>query len=155
MAENLKVVLLSNHAAATASVFDVISCKNAHKVWFVVHHSGANNTDATYTLTEYTAVGGSASTVTETCPIWLDADAGAASDTLVRQTDAAAVVIDPATQNPVLFVMEWDPAKHTAGYDCITLVLGGAGGHASNIVSAYALIAERYPQATPPSAIID
>jgi hypothetical protein len=73
----------------------------------------------------------------------------------VRQTDAAAYAIDPATQNPVLLVFEWDPAKHTAGYDCITLAKGGAGGHSSNVVSAYAFLAERFPQATPPSAIID
>jgi hypothetical protein len=52
-----------------------------------------------------------------------------------------------------LAVIEWDPAKHSAGYDCITLA--DSGGNAGNLVSVYALIAERYPQATPPSAIID
>ena len=153
LAENLKVVLVNNHAAGNAVACDVISCKNAHKVWFLIHHSGANDTDLTLTLTEYTAVGGASSTVTATCPIWLDVDAGATSDTLVRQTDAASLVIDPATQNPVLAIIEWDPAKHTAGYDCITLA--DANGNASNVVSIYAFIAQRYPQATPPSAIID
>lgn len=154
LAENLKVVLLNNHAAGNAVACDVVSCKNAHKVWFLIHHSGANDTDLTLTLTEATNVAaGTTSTVTATCPIWLDVDAGATSDTLVRQTDAAALVIDPATQNPVLAVIEWDPAKHTAGYDCI--FLADANGNASNVVSIYAFIAERYPQATPPSAIIN
>ena len=154
LAENLKIVLLNSNTAANAVACDVVSCKNAHKVWFLVHHTGANDTDLTLTLTEATDVAaGTNSTVTATCPIWEDADAGATSDTLVRQTDAAALTIDPATENPYVGIIEWDPAKHSAGYDCI--YLADANGHAGNVCSIWAFIAERYPQATPPSAIID
>lgn len=150
--EKYKVVLL-NSTAANAVSCDVVSCKNAHKVWFLISHTGTNDTDLTLTLTEYTAVGGSSSTVTTTCPIWENSTAGTSDDTWTKITDAAAVVIDPATDTQYLGLIEWDPAKHTAGYDCITLA--DSGGNASNTCVILAIIEERYAQAEPPSAIVD
>jgi hypothetical protein len=149
--EELKVVQL-NTSAANAVACDVISCKTANKVWFLIHHTGANDTDLTLTLTEYTAVGGSASTVTVTCPIWTMIPS-TANDEWTRATDAAAVAIDPATQSPFMAIIEWDPAKHTEGYDCITLA--DSGGHASNTCVVLALVDTKYKSTSPPSVIVD
>jgi len=153
--ENFKLVRVQTAVACNAfTLSDYICCKNAHKVWFIVSHAGANDTDLTVGLTEATTVaGGSAAAVTATVPIWKDTDHGTSSDTLVRATDAATDVIDPATEGAQLMVIQWDPSKHTAGFDCIAV--SGSGGHANNTVWVLALIEERYPQATPPTAITD
>ena len=151
--ENLKPVLLFN-GAANAVACDIISCKNAKKMWFMIFHAGANDTDLTLQLEEATLVDGvTHQAVTKACPIWKDIDAGTASDELSRQTDDDNLVIDPATQNPVLAVIEWDPAKFSAGYDCI--YLADAGGNAGNTIQIFAFVLPRYPQAVPPSVIID
>ncbi len=152
--EQCKIVLVNN-TAGNAVACDYICCKNAHKVWFLIFHAGANDTDLTLGLQEAVDVAatGGASAVTATFPIWKDVDAGASSDLLVRQSDAASLVIDPATQNPVLAIFEWDPAKHTPGYDCISV--SDSGGHANNTVQIIAFILERYQADQPPSAIID
>lgn len=150
--EDCKIVNLYQ-GAANAVACDVISCKNAHRVWFVINHRGSNDTDLTLTLTEYTAVGGSSSTVTATVPIWSDTDSGTSSDLLVRQTDAASWVIDPATVGDQLTVIQWDPSLHTDGYDCITLA--DSGGHASNTISIIAVTDPRQKADQPLSVIVD
>jgi len=157
LVENMKIVRVQQIAACNAfTLSDYISCKNAHKVWFVISHYLTNNTNIVIGLTEATTVaGGSAAAVTETVPIWVDIDHGTASDDLVRDTDAASYEIHPDVAGEALIVMEWDPAKFTAGFDCIAVSGGGAGGHANNRIVIFALIAERYQQATPPSAIVD
>ncbi len=93
--ENLKIVRVQQVVAANAfTMSDYISCKNAHKVWFLINHAGATDTDITFALNEATDVAaGTNAAVTATFPIWEDADAGTSSDTLVRQTDAASLVI--------------------------------------------------------------
>ena len=153
--ENLKIVRVQQTVAANSfTMSDYISCKNAHKVWFLINHAGATDTDITFALNEATAVAaGTNAAVSATFPIWEDADAGTTSDALVRQTDAASLVIDPATEGSSMSIIEWDPAKHTAGYDCIAV--SGSGGNASDTVTIVAFIEERFAQATPPSAIVD
>jgi len=153
--EKYKIVQLDSAiTAANALDCDIISCKNAHKVWFVVSHGGASDADLTLSLVESTDVTGSTTTaVTAKVPIWVDADAGASSDTLVKQADAASYVINTGSSVEQLVVIEWDPAKFSAGYDCIKLSDSGGGG--SNVVNAIAIIETRYPQATPPAAITD
>lgn len=153
--ENCKLVIMDAPCLANAISADYICCKNAHKVWFVVqHYGGGGDTDLVLSLTEATNVAaGTTSAVTATFPIWVDVDAGTASDALVRQTDAYNYTIDTGAGADCLLVFEWDPAKHTAGYDCVTLT--ATGGNASNYVSLLAVMAERYQQATPPTAITD
>jgi hypothetical protein len=151
--ENLKPVLLFT-GAANAVACDIMSLKNAKKAWFLVLHTGANDTDLTLQLQEATLVDGVTNqAVTKACPIWRDNDAGTASDALVRQTDDDNIVIDPATEAPVLAVIEFDPAKFSSGYDCI--YLADTGGHASNFCHILGFVLPRYPQATPPSVIVD
>ena len=153
--ELFKIVRVQQVAAANAfTMSDYISCKNAHRVWFLINHAGATDTDITFALNEATDVAaGTNAAVTATFPIWEDADHGTSSDALARQTDAASLVIDPATEGASMSIIEWDPALHTAGYDCIAV--SGSGGNASNTVAIFAFIEERYPQVTPPTAITD
>jgi hypothetical protein len=155
IAEQFKLVRVQTVVAANAfTLSGYICCKNAQKVTFIVSHAGATDTDLTVGLTEATDVSGTgAAAVTATLPLWKDIDHGTASDTLVRATDAASEVIDPATEGSMLLVMEWDPRKHTDGYDCIAV--SGSGGNASNTVWVLAIIEERYGQVTPPTAITD
>ena len=150
--EQCKIVKLY-HGAANAVASDVVSCKNAHRVWIVVFHSGSSDTDLVVSLAEHTAVGQSAVAITATFPLWVDADVGTSSDALVRQTDAANYTIDTGVSGNQLVVMEWDPAKFSAGYDCLSLA--DSGGNASNNVCAFAVIDSRYKADQPPTAITD
>jgi len=152
--ENYKIVMVAPTAAANGVTYDIVSCKDAVKVWFVVTHVGSSDTDCTLSLVEATGVGGSTTAVTATFPIWVDNDAGTTSDTLARQTDAASYKIDVGAggANQVV-VIEWDPAKHSSGYDCIQLA--DANGNANNNLTALAIIETRYPQASLTTAIVD
>jgi len=151
--QDAKPVLLFQ-GAANAVDCDYISLKNVNACWIIVTHAGSNDTDLTLTVKEASAVAGtSAQTIGRSVPIWLDADAGTTSDTLVRQTDGTAITIDPATQNAALVVFQIDPSYLSAGFDCITLA--DSGGHASNTVSVLALCEMRQQQATPLTVITD
>jgi hypothetical protein len=156
--ESLKIVLGSNGlpivAANALSTGDYICMKGVHKAWCVVVHSGANNTDLVVSFMEATSVaGGSAAAITATMPMWKDINAGSLSDTLVRQTDAANVTIEPDLHSTQLTVFEWDPAKFSAGFDCIAVK--GATGHASNNVCVLWFLDARYPADQPPAVITD
>ena len=155
--ETCKIVQLfygATNAAAAVTNVDVISCKNALKVWIVGYHTGANATTCVASLYEATDVAGATNAaVTATFPIW-KVIASTSTDALTKQTDAASLTIDPdGTDNPMLFVFEWDPAKHTAGYDCLSVNF--ATGHANDRVEVLAFIQERYQQRLAPSAIVD
>lgn len=153
--EHCKILRLLDTAAGNAVTSDVVCMKNYLKAWFIVSHKGTNDTDLVLGLTEATDVAaGTSAAVTATFPIWYDTDHGTSSDTLVRATDAASYTIDPAaTSQNALVVFEWDPVKHTSGYDCIKVT--STGGNASNSVSVYAILLARFAEDTPPSAIID
>jgi hypothetical protein len=140
--------------AANAVACDVVSCKNATKVTFVVVHTGAADTDLVLTLYEATDVAaGTNAAITKTCPIWSDLDAGTSSDTLVRQTDAYAWTVNTGDAPNQVTVIEWDPAKHSDGYDCV--YLADSGGNAANICTILAFVEMAYQGATPPSVIVD
>ena len=157
--EELKIVCLWKGTAAAlgaATVSKYISCKNANKVWILISHNFTTDTDLTAIgLKESTAVATTGAAVTATFPIWSQHVAlYGDSDTWTRETDAASYTpIDPALYGDTSLIFEWDPAKHTAGYDCIAVA--AAGGNAANNVHIFAFIEERYQQASPPSAIID
>lgn len=154
--ENCKIINVGKPGAANGLTCDYVCCKDAIKVWFIVQHAGASDTDLTLTLNEATNVAAGTSTaVTATCPVWQNTTVGTTNDALARDaTDAAAITIDTTTNKNQLAVIEWDPAKHTAGYDCIAL--SDSGGDASNFLSVLAIIESRLPAAGgPPSAIID
>lgn len=155
--EHYKIVQLDGpNTAANALDCRIISCKDAHKVWFVIsHYGGGGDTDLVLSLVESVDVAGSTTTaVTATFPIWSNIDtASTAADALTKRADAASYTIDTGLGKNYLVVIEWDPAKFSAGYDCIKL--SDTDGNGSNIVNAMAIIATRYPQADPPIAITD
>ena len=149
--ENCKIVTLYGGATngfSSATVgSDYVSCKNAHKVWIVGYTWGTTATILDLFLYEATAVAAATNRkVTATFPIW-KAQATTSGDTLEQQTDAATLQINPdagaGVDAKVLFVLEWDPAKHTDGYDCITCV--GTTGNAADYIVLLAFIQERYP----------
>jgi len=141
-------------AANALSTGDYICLKNVHMAYCIVVHSGSTDTDLTVGFSEATAVAGtSAAAITATFPLWTDTDWGSASDTLTRQTDAATDAIDPATEDPVIQVWQIDPAKLSAGFDCIAVT--GTNGNASNNVCVLWFLETRYPGDQPPTAITD
>ena len=150
--EQCKIVELYT-GAANAVASDAVNMKNAKKAWVCVIHKGAADTDLVVSLAEHTAVGQSAVAITATFPIWVDADVGTSSDTLVRQTDAANYTINTGDSANQMVVMEWDPAKFSAGYD--TLSLADSGGNASNTVAAFMVLDMAYKADQPPAVITD
>ena len=153
--ENYKVLTLGFTAANVVDC-DIISCKNALKVWFLIYHNGSSDTDLTLSLVEAASVAGSTtSAVTATFPVWANTTSTTAGDTASKvATDAASYLVNVGAGGAAQFVIiEWDPAKHSAGYDCIKV--GDSGGHASNQVAIIAIVATRYAQATPPTVITD
>lgn len=155
--EEYKFVQLdAANTAANAFNADIISCRDALKVWFLIsHYSGGGDTDLTLSLIESTDVTGSTTTaVTATFPVWTDTNAGTASDTMAKvATDAASYVINTGAGTDYLTIIEWDPAKFSAGFDCIKLA--DSGGNAGNVINVVAIMKMRYPQASLSSAIID
>jgi len=154
-AQQMKVVCL-NDTAANAVTCDVVSMKNLIRGWFLVHHTGANDTDLTLSLYQATDVAAATNkAVTTALPNYLDSDQGTTSDTLVKQTDAYSLVIDPATQNGVLWVLEVDPCvlDLANGYDCV--YLDDSGGHGSNRCEIFFLGLPNYQGASLPTIITD
>ena len=158
--EQFKIVQVAVSQVADTVTYDVVCCKNAHKVWFVIMQLYGGNTDITFSLTELTAVGGTTAAVTAAFPVWYDVDVAAATtgaaatthiDALTLITSGASHIMDTGAGKSQMCIIEWDPSKHTAGYDCIQIT--DASGSGSNYITALAIIQERYPQASPPSAV--
>jgi len=154
----VKPVLLFS-GAANAVTCDTVSLKNVLKFWWMVFHAGSSDTDLVLTPTQATDVASGTNKATATTHVfWKDIDAGTASDTLVVQTAAASMTIDPATENPALYIIEVDPAlhlDHANSYDCV--YLADSGGHASNTVRIFglALMKDQGQPALTTSIIID
>jgi len=150
--QNYKIVTAINPSAGAAVTGDYVSLKNAHKCWVVIMSSGGNASAATFGVNEATAVAPTgAVAITALMPNWIN-NSTAVTDTLVKGADAATVTTD-GLATPKLIVIEVDPALLSAGFDCIAVTEGAS--NAANITSAVYIIAERYQQATPPSAILD
>jgi hypothetical protein len=151
--QNCKIVtLLAPAADAAGRTGDYISLKNAHKVWLVFNITNGHATATPLSVNKATAVAPTgAAGLAAVFPIWSNADI-AATDTLVRQTDAASFSTAAAVKD-VVVVFEIDPAILGSGFDCIAPVTGAS--NALNLTSCMAFIQERYQQATPPTAILD
>ena len=141
-------------ADAIDSTSDVICCKNIKKLWMVVHHySGGGDLDMVFTWYEGTDVAfGTNAVITATSPIWYNVDTSLA-DLFTRATDAATFTIDTTAQKNQIWVLEWDPALFSAGYDCFRPTT--SGGHASNHCSILYIAEFRYQSDVPVAAITD
>jgi len=160
--EHFNIVNVAPIQAANAVTYDAICCKNAHKVWFIIIQDYAADADITFSLQEGTDVAmGTTAAVTAALPIWYNADVAAivtgdttgAIDNMTKITSGSSHEFDTTLGKAQMCVIEWDPAKHTAGYDCIRIA--DANGSATNEVAAIAIIQTRYPGDQPPSVLID
>lgn len=153
--ENCKVLEGHEPVAANAlGTCDYVSCKNIKKLWVVLqHYSAGGDTNLVLTINEATTVAGAGATAIEVaCPIWYNIDT-ASGDTLTRATDAYTFTVDTGAGKNQLWILEWDPAKFSAGFDCFALV--SADGNASNIVSVLYIAEMRYQSDSPPAVITD
>jgi len=152
--ENCKIVQLASPETTNgAKTSDVISLKNAHKVWIVVELTQSEDHATLFTPRQATDVAaGTNAVLAAVQPIWANEDCGA-SDTLVRKTDALNHTVG-ANIKDMQLVFEIDPASLTAGYDCV-YITAATSSQATNFWSVTAYIQTRYPQATPPAAITD
>jgi len=153
--EAFKIVQGHEPVAANAlGTCDYVCCKNMKKLWVILHHySGGGDTDLVLTINEATAVAGtSAAAITVACPIWYNVDT-ASADLLTRATDAYTFTVDTGAGLDQIWIMEWDPANFSAGFDCFALA--SSGGNASNIVSVMYFAEYRYQSDVPVSAITD
>jgi len=153
--ENYKIVEALMPQAGAALTGDYVCLKNAHKCWVLVHINQANATQVAITINQATAVAGTGTTpITVAVPIWV-CESCVASDALTREAvDAIAYTTTVGTTHKII-VFEIDPAtlNVAGGFDCITVIT--AASNAANITEAEYILAERYQQASPPSAIID
>jgi len=154
LAEVFKIVQGSPPVTTDGGVTgDYVSLKNAVKAAVIFNFTQAVAHATVCGINEATAVAPTgAQAMTATQKIWVNEDT-AASDTLVKATDAASETLTADIKNKQV-VMEIDPAKLTAGYDCIAATVSDSS-QATNLVSITYLIETRYPQATPPAAITD
>lgn len=145
------------HPRTTTGGFstDWVSLKNANKAIIVVHLTQAAAHATAFTLAQATAVaGGDTKAMTNNCHIWANEDC-AASDTLVRQTDAKAYTVAADVKHKII-VFEVDPANLDVNndFDCISLTVADSS-QATNIASVAFYLDYKYEQVTKPSAIID
>lgn len=152
--EKFKVVNGSPVATTNGAIVgDYISVKNAHRVTIIAELLQAATHATALGINEATAVAGtSAAAVTAVQKVWKNADVSA-SDTLVKGTDAASIAATAGTTNQQL-VIEFDPSTLSAGFDCIAATLSDSS-EATNFATITYFIETRYPQATPPSGIVD
>ena len=139
----------TTNAALTSQV---ITVKNAIKVWLVLHFTNAAGFASVPTLKQATDIAAGTNAAGPTSRIWANEDC-AATDTLVAQTAAASYTMAADVKNKMV-VFEIDPASLTDGYDCIYCTIA-TSSQATNFVSGEWVIHTNFQQATPPSAILD
>ena len=152
--EVFKVVQAHEPAIGSAllNTSDIVSCKNLKKLWAVLSMTYVDDVDLVVTWNESTDVaGGTTSAITAVCPIWYNIDT-ATADLLTRATDAITFTIDTGLNKNQLWIVEWDPAKFTAGYDCFQIRMSGAG---ASIVDVLYIGEPRYQSDVVPTAITD
>jgi len=152
--ENLKIVegdsCVTTNAAVTG---DYVSLKNAHKAWVVFHFTQAATHATICSILEATAVvGTSATAITTVMPNRYNQDTST-TDALTKGTAAATVTLLAGTTNQIV-IIEVDPAILSDGFDCIAGYTT-ASSEPTNFVNITYLLATRYPQQTPPTAITD
>ena len=151
--ESFKIVeAIPNQTAAAGADGDYVSLKNAVRAWIVVNLTQGNAATVALTVEKATAVAGTGSVaITTAVPIWSNLDT-AASDTLVRRTDAVAYTTDAGVKNKQV-IFQIDPRTLGEGFTCICVKAGAS--NAANILGAQYILQTTYPSATPPAAITD
>ena len=152
--EAFKIIQAHEPAVGSAllNTSDIVSCKNLKKLWAVISMDYVDDVDLVVTWNESTDVaGGTTAAITKTCPIWYNIDT-ATADLLTRATDAITFTIDTGAGKNQLWIVEWDPAKFSAGYDCFQIRMSGAG---ASIVDVLYIGEPRYQSDVNVSGITD
>jgi hypothetical protein len=154
--EQFKIVSATAGCVTTNGgvTFDVINLENAHKVWIVAHFKQAVAHATTIQPVTGISFASCATSITFSARWWKNVDISL-TDTLVAQTAATSMAC-AATAKDQLLVIEIDPSDIVAQSKTYTH-LGATiatSGQATDFVSAIYYIKERYPQATPPTAIV-
>jgi hypothetical protein len=153
--ENFKIVeALAPATDAAGRTGDYVSLKGVNRAWIVFHVTQGNAATIAITVEQATAVAGTGHTaITKVVPIWANEDL-AASDALVRQTDAISFTTSAAVKHKMV-IFEIDPALLDVanGFDCLTVITGAS--NAANITQAVYILDTMYKQTTPPTAITD
>ncbi len=137
-----------------AKVGDYVCLKNYHYCWVIFKFLHTNGAATTCGINRATAVAPTGATaMTEVAPIWVNLSTGV-TDTLVKQTDAATYVVAGTTTVNKMVVFGIDPRALAATFDCIAATTT-SNGQAGDFVGVTYLLQARYPQGTPPSAILD
>jgi hypothetical protein len=150
----VELLPLATDAAGRAAAV-AVSLKNAARCYILVSLTQGNAATVLLTPMQASAVAKTGGKVlTNPIRIWSNLNT-AASDTLVRQTDAVNYTTDAGVFNKqVLF--EIDPASLDLanGFDCVYISTGAS--NVANLTSAIAILTDlRFASATPPSAIVD
>ena len=132
-----------------------ITTKGAQMVTLVLSFTQAQSHATVITMQEaLTVAGGSAKTLTNNAAIWSNL-ATATNDTLVRRTDATTYTLATGAAK-MQVVIQVNPAAmdNANSFDCLIFTLSDSS-QATNFVSGVWYIYNRYPQATPPTAVVD
>ena len=98
--------------------------------------------------------GTGAKALSSAAPIWANEDT-AAGDTLVRQTDAVTFnVAATVKKKQVIFQINPAALDNDNGFDVLGCAIDDSS-QATNFVSVLYILQTKYPQSTPPSAIVD
>lgn len=153
--ENAKLVSILKPATDAAGRTGAwISLKGYTRAFLIAYIDQGNAATIALTPNQATAIAGTGAKVTSAVPIWRNLDC-AASDALVRDTDAANYTTDAGLKiKQVVFQIDADALDVNGGFDCITLITGAS--NVANLTSAIAvLVGARFQQVTPPTAVVD
>ena len=132
-----------------------VSLKNAGRAFVVCHNAQGNAATVALTIEQASDVAGTGSKpITNTVPIWSNLDC-AASDTLVRRTDAVNYTTDAGVKHKqVIFQIDPSSLDVAGGFDCITVKTGASD--VANVTEAeYHLTDLRHQGDPPPTAVAD
>jgi hypothetical protein len=128
---------------------DYVKCSECDKLEIMVVIQQANAATCALTIEQATtAAGGSTKAITNTVPIWSNLDT-AASDTLVRRTDAVSYTTDAGVKNKIV-IFQVDPSALDLANGFYWITVKCALSHADNIVGAVYFFDHMRYQADPP-----
>lgn len=155
--EQMKVIDILNPAADAAGRTGTwITCRWAHKVYFVVHITQGNAATILISLLQAKDVSGTGSKAGPAVPIWVNTDTSAAtgSDSFVIQSNASTYTTDAGTKNKHI-IFEVDPSylDGANGFKDVTISTGAS--NAANITECTAYLIQRVDGTAAPTALVD
>jgi len=158
LAENFKYVDATAGCVTTNGgvVCDYVSAKHAHKVWIVLQFTQAVAHATVIQPQVATAVAPTGATSITFAAKWWENEDTATSDTLVKQTAATSLTLTADVKKKMVIceIDMSDVAAMGITYDVIGCTISNSA-QATNFVAGHYVLAERFAQATPPTAITD